>query len=230
MGWTNEAHSDPIIDELLARVAARALPLLTVADVGAGHGAATAAAIERGAAVTAIEIHADHLAAIAERVPAERAHLLTLVDGEFPESVALAPGSQGAVLLCRVLHFFSGARIERAIAAAFAALAPGGVALISAETPFRSNLREILPAYEARAAAGDPWPGELHDVDRYFPDTAQLPPFMNFLDHVVLARALRAAGFAIERAHLFSRPYLPPQIRLDGREGVGVIAIKPGAR
>jgi len=222
MGWTNDAYTDPIVDQFVALAATAALP---VVDVGAGHGATTAAAIERGARVVAVEIHDAHLDAIRDRVGRDHARL-TLVSGRFPDAVRLAAGAHAAVLLARVLHFFPGAQIEASARAAFELLAPGGRVFVSAETPFRGNMQAFLPVYDARRAAGDPWPGVVDDTARYFLPSANLPPAMNFLDEVVLARVFAAAGFTIERADLFERPYLPAEIRLDGREGVGLIARK----
>lgn len=225
MGWTNDAYADPVVDEFVALAASATLP---VVDIGAGHGAATAAAIRAGAQVIAIEIHDDHLEAIRERVGPAHAGRLTLLAAPFPEAVRLPDGAHGAALLARVLHFFDGPRIEASARRVFELLAPGGRVLVSAETPFRGNLRAFLPIYEARRAAGDPWPGVVPDTSRYFPPQANLPPFMNFLDADVLARVFAAAGFAIEAAYLFPRPYLPAEIRLDGREGVALVAVRPG--
>jgi hypothetical protein len=50
---------------------------------------------------------------------------------------------------------------------------------------------------------------------------------MHFLDPEVLARVFTAAGFIIEKAATFARPEFPKDIQLDGRESVGLIAIKP---
>lgn len=224
MGWTNDAYTDPVVDALVAFAGSAPLPIV---DVGAGYGATTAAAIDAGARVVAIEIHDDHLEGIRSRVGDERSARLTLVSGEFPEAVALSANAHSAVLLERVLHFFGGPRIERSARTAFEWLAPGGRVFVSAETPFRTNMLGFLPVYEARRAAGHPWPGIVEDTAAYFPPQANLPQLMNFLDEVVLARVFAAAGFTIERAFLFGRDYLPPTVRLDGREGVGLIAVKP---
>jgi SAM-dependent methyltransferase len=225
MGWTNEAYGDPAVDGFVALAASAPLP---VVDIGAGHGAATAAAIRVGARVVAVEIHDDHLDAIRSRVGRERADRLTLVAGRFPEAVRLPAGAHSAVLLARVLHFFDGPRIEACARTSFALLAPGGRVFVSAETPFRGNMRAFLPTYEARRRAGDPWPGIVDDTSRYFSPQANLPPFMNFLDEEVLRRVFAAAGFEIEKAYLFERPHLPDEVRLDGREGVGLVAVKRG--
>ena len=54
-----------------------------------------------------------------------------------------------------------------------------------------------------------------------------LPKQMHLLDPEVLARVFSQSGFAIEHADFFARPEFPEDIRLGGRESVGVIAAKP---
>ena len=98
---------------------------------------------------------------------------------------------------------------------------------VTCETPYRKPLIPFLEVYRARTASGDPWPGCVENVHDYVPRNANLPAFMNFLDDVVLARVFREAGFANINAFLFARPYLPSEVQLDGREGVGLIAEKP---
>jgi hypothetical protein len=50
---------------------------------------------------------------------------------------------------------------------------------------------------------------------------------MHLLDPEVLTRVFREGGFQVEEASLFARPEFPEDLRLDGRESVGVIGVKP---
>ncbi len=54
-----------------------------------------------------------------------------------------------------------------------------------------------------------------------------VPKVMHLLDPEVLTRVFREGGFQVEEASLFARPEFPEDLRLDGRESVGVIGVKP---
>lgn len=198
-------------------------------DIGAAYGVASIAALANGASVVANDIDARHLEILRERTPREHQSKLSLAPGDFPDGLDFAPGSLGAVLICRVMHFFDGPKIERAAAKVMTWLAPGGKVFVVGETPFIGTARAFFPTYEERVKAGDPWPGYIKDMVALFdPARAkQLPPSMHLLDEPTLRRVFTKAGFEIERAALFPRPEFPPDIQLDGRESVGLIARKP---
>ena len=83
------------------------------------------------------------------------------------------------------------------------------------------------PEEHLRIKAGDPWPGIVDNVAAHDPKRADiLPPLMHFLDEATLRQVFSKAGFAIERLELFARPDYAPDIQLDGRESVGLIARK----
>ncbi len=152
---------------------------------------------------------------------------LTLLSGDFPDKIDFADGSIGAVLVCRVMHFFDGPTIERSAARIMRWLAPGGKAFIVGETPFIGTAREFLPIYKARVRAGEPWPGIVENVGAHDPKRASLlPRLMHLLEETTLRRVFLKADFTIEKLGTFPRPEFPPDIRLDGRESVGLIAQK----
>jgi len=194
-------------------------------DVGAAYGVATLAALAAGARVIANDLDARHLEILSERVPHEARERLTLAPGQFPDELDLAPRNLGAVLACRILHFFDGPALERAAAKLFDWTAPGGKVFIVGETPFIGTATRFMPTYLERTAAGALWPGLIEDTSVFDPGrAAQLPPLMHLLDESVLRRVFTGAGFHIERCELFARPEFPAQIQLDGRESVGLIA------
>ena len=49
---------------------------------------------------------------------------------------------------------------------------------------------------------------------------------MHFLTPKILSDILIKIGFKVEKAEIFARTNYPLEEQLDGREGVGVIAIK----
>lgn len=133
-----------------------------------------------------------------------------------------------ALVLDRFKGGRSGPNLERSARILFDWLASGGRVFIVAETPYLKNFQAFIPTYEARRAAGDPWPGFVDDVMAIAPERgASLPPKMHFLDPEVLTRVFTAAGFIVEKAETFARPEFPEDIQLDGRESVGMVARKP---
>lgn len=198
-----------------------------VLDIGAAYGVASLAALNNGARVIANDIDARHLDILRERAPERLRSRLTLMPGSFPEGIDFAPGSLGAVLICRVMHFFDGPTIERAAAQVMRWLAPGGKVFAVGETPFIGTAKGFFPTYQARVKAGEPWPGIVENVGAHDPKRAgNLPSRMHLLDEATLRRVFTQAGFAIEKLGTFARPEFPPDIQLDGRESVGLIARK----
>lgn len=196
-------------------------------DVGAAYGVATLPALNNGVSVIANDIDDRHLKILYNRVPLDLRPRLELAPGEFPDKLDFPPGSLGAILICRVLHFFDGPRIERAAGKVMKWLAPGGKVFVVGETPFIGTAKAFFPTYESRQKAGDPWPGVVENVAAHDPKRAgSLPSLFHLLDDRVLRRVFTAAGFEIERVELFARPDYPADIRLDGRESVGLIAVK----
>lgn len=196
-------------------------------DIGAAYGVATLPALRSGSLIIANDIDERHLKILFNRVPAEHRSRLELAPGEFPDKLDFPTGSLGAVLICRVMHFFDGPRIERAAAKVMKWLAPGGKVFVVGESPFIGTAKAFFPTYESRLKAGGPWPGVVENVAAHDPKRAgSLPGLFHLLDERVLGRVFTAAGFAIERLELFPRPDYPADIRLDGRESVGLIAVK----
>ena len=196
-------------------------------DIGAAYGIASLAALHNGAAVVANDIDERHLQILSGRTPASLRDRLTLAPGNFPDHIDFPAGSFGAVLLCRVMHFFDGPTIERAAEKLRSWLAPGGKAFVVSETPFLKTALTFFPTYQARLKAGDPWPGMVDNVGAHDPKReGTLPRRMHLLDETILRRVFSHAGFAIERLQLFARPDFPADLQLDGRESVGLIARK----
>ena len=198
-----------------------------VLDVGAAYGVATIEALKNSKRVFANDIDSRHLEILRDRVPAELRDRLELFPGAFPEGLSFERESLGAILVARVMHFFDGATIDRSAETLHRWLAPGGKAFIVAETPYLKNWQTFIPEYEKRRAQGELWPGFVSDVMAFAPDRGKsLPPQIHFLDPDVLSRVFIAAGFKIEKVGTMPRPDFPADMQLDGRESVGIIAVK----
>lgn len=196
-------------------------------DIGAAYGIATLAALFAGARVIANDIDSRHLEILEQLCPPEHRSRLALAMGEFPERLNLSRNSIGCALICRVLHFFEGDRIELAANTLFQSIAPNGKVFVVAETPYLHDFQPFIPTYEARKRSGSLWPGLIEDVLALAPTRGKtLPARMNCLDPDVLTRVFTAAGFQIEKTAMFPRPDYPKNVQLDGRESVGMIAVK----
>ena len=196
-------------------------------EVGAAYGIATLEALEQGSRVIANDIEPRHLEILASRVPPHVKEFLTLIPGRFPEDLNFHPNSLGSVLIARVLHFFPGSLIERAAEKLHHWLSPGGKVFVVAETPYLRNFQDFIPIYEKRVQEEQPWPGFIDDVMQLDPVRGlALPKQMHFLDPAVLSRVFTAAGFQIEKCSTMPRKDFPEDLQLDGRESVGMIAVK----
>lgn len=200
-------------------------------DIGAAYGVASIAALMKGANVIANDLDSRHLELLtvtADKLTSpDQMARLQLMPGRFPNELPIAPSSLGSVLACRVFHFFDGPTIENGVKKVFDWLKPGGKFFLVAETPYVGGLKSFWPIYEARKAAGEPWPGYIEDFLKIDPTRGKdLPNSMHLLDTEVLSRVFKDAGFEIERVAIIPRPKFPPGLKLDGRESVGIIGKK----
>lgn len=200
-----------------------------VADIGAAYGVATLACLERGARVTAVDMEPKHLEVLKGRADGEQLSRLTSIVGAIPSSLDFPEESFGAILISRVLHFLEPKEVEESIQKAARWLKRGGKLFIVAETPYLNHLTAFLPTYEARLRAGAKWPGQIADFRRFLSkeEQAHAPERMNFLNPDVLHRVCYEAELDVEQMGFIDRKDYGESFRLDGREGCGVIAVKP---
>lgn len=221
MGTTMK-NVGPFSLKFLEFAAQSSLPVLSV---GEGTGNITQLALEKNITFIANDMDPRHLGHIYASTPQEKQGYLFLKAGKFPDEVNLPKESLGAIYFGRVLHFQTGEEIEKSLQAAFNILKPGGKVFGRASAPFQKNLIPFLATYEKRKEDGVLWPGICTDMQQGWPTLhPYLPSFMHLLDVDVLSRTLKEIGFEIEDCSY--TPIDHPDFKLDGREGVGFIAIK----
>ena len=199
-------------------------------ELGSGYGHVTIEAIKQGAnKVYANDIDAGHLEVLKANLPDQYHRHLTLVPGAFPDDLDFPENYFDAVLIARVLHFFTGDEIDKGLQKIKQWLKPGGKLFVTVETPYLGNWQQFIPEYEERKATGEKWPGLITMPKKYEQNrTVNLPDIMHHLDDDILGRALLDAGLEIEFITLIDRKSVFPEDMLyDGRESVGAIAIKP---
>ncbi len=68
----------------------------------------------------------------------------------------------------------------------------------------------------------------MENVETYASESKKnVSPSMNFLDRDTAKIHFEKAGFKIEECSYFARDTYPEKLQLDGREGLGIIAVKP---
>ena len=221
-GWTSNVPNE-LSQLFIAYSASATLPVL---DIGAAFGVATIPALAAGATVLANDSDPDHLATLEGLTPPELRPQLRLLPSRFPHYLNLPAQSLDAVHASNIFHFLTGDELEAGFQKIAAWLAPGGRLFVQAGTPYQQPFAALAPLYEARVAAGDPWPGWVEDARAIstHKKLSQIPRSLHLLDEAVLRRLATSADLHIERLWTYRRHDLPRSMHLDGREGVGLVA------
>jgi SAM-dependent methyltransferase len=222
MGWVSEQLS-PLTTLFVDFCSDSSAPVL---DIGAAFGAASLAALRKGAIVIANDLDPAHLAELERRTPPADRPRLHLKPGRFPRELHFEPATLAAVHASNVFHFLTGNQLEQGVRAIARWLRPGGKLFVQAATPYQAPFAAFIPEYEARLARRDRWPGWIPRLSLWSShrQISQMPRSIHLLDDAVLTRVAENAGLTVERAWLYQRPDLPATLRLDGRETAGLIA------
>jgi SAM-dependent methyltransferase len=202
---------------------------LPVLDIGAAYGHVALEAATRGISIIVNDLDQRHLDQIIERTnDYQRFHITTLL-GRFPEELSFKPNSLGAILICRVLHFFPPEAWIKAIRIIFKWLAPGGKLFMTNESPYFGTMRKFIPVYLERKRKGYPWPGLMMGMEHFDESRKKdVDSVINLLSVTETVTVLEEAGFHIEDIQYLNRKGIYPSDALyDGRETVGVVAMKP---
>jgi SAM-dependent methyltransferase len=224
MGWSSEEPHE-INLEFADFASTCVYPVL---DLGVGFGAATLAALRRGARVIANDLEPGQLEGLEARVPPPMRERLQLRVGRFPSGLAFSRGNLGAIHASNVLHFLTLPELETGIGLMSDWLVHGGKVFVMVNSPYIENFRNVIPHFEKKKKEGVRWPGWIDDLTQYSSHATlqYLPASLHFFDAEVLSRGFESAGFTIEVAKEFSRSGLPETLKYDGRENVMLIARK----
>ncbi|HBD7247124.1 TPA: class I SAM-dependent methyltransferase [Legionella pneumophila] len=232
---------DPVSQRFIEHAALSAKQGGKVLEIGAAFGAATLEAIAKGATVYCNDIDPENLAVVRQRfleTTDDSSESLTgdsgkliLVPGELPNELIGLPEKQfDAILICRVLHFFSGAKIEESLALLSKLLTPNGKIYIVCETPFLKNWQRFIPEFNRRVENNEEWPGEITEPAKYESSgrASSLPKFVHWITKEVLERSLTKAGFSVEHSEYINRKgQFPDDLLLPeyGKESIGAIGM-----
>ena len=214
-----------------------------ILEIGAAFGAATLEALDKGVTVFCNDIEPENLAVVrnryietsengTERSATGDSDKLILIPGALPdELIGLPKESFDAILICRVLHFFTGEKIVESLALLSTLLAPNGKIYIVCETPFLKNWQPFIPEFNKRIAENVEWPGEITNPAEFENSgrAASLPKFVHWITKEVLDRSLSKANFTIESSAYINRAgQFPDDLLLPeyGKESIGAIGVK----
>lgn len=156
---------------------------------------------------------------------------LVLVPGSFPDELKGLPRNYfDAILVCRVLHFFKGDKIDQSLQLLSSLLKPNGKLFVVCETPYLKNWQKFIPVYQKRFSEGVEWPGEIDKPADYENSgrAASLPSFVHWMTKEILERSLQKAKLEVGfLSYIDRKNQFPSDLLLDGRESVGAVAIKP---
>lgn len=229
MGWISREPS-PLSLQFVEFCGGRegALRDLPVLDVGAAIGVVSRAALRTGARVIANDIDEAALETLwGDVVECERERL-EIRRGRFPGEIEFPSGSLAAVHASNVVHFLRGSELDRGFREVARWLSPGGRLFVQAATPYQAPFAAFLAEYERRRREGVEWPGWIEKISVYSShrQLSQMPRSIHLLDDAVLAGAVGKAGLRVDRSWLYTRPDLPGQLRLDGRETAALVAVR----
>ncbi len=222
-GWTSN-----VLNEVAEMFVEACGPGVSALEIGAAYGVATLPALARGAKVLANDLDPVHLDRLWNECPPANRERLTLLAARFPRNVKLPGEAFDLALASNVFHFFTGRQMETGAESLRYWLRPGGRVFVQAATPYMAPFQDFLPEYERRREDGIYFPGWIENTREYSRHgrLGEIPKSIHLLDEEVLARVFTAAGFEIERCWLYRRRDFPPTLYLDGRESVGLVAIK----
>jgi len=199
-----------------------------VLDIACAYGNITIEALKNGADVIANDLDERHLKYLEKKIPQSLKSNLRILPGRFPSEINLNECSLGSVLASNIFHFLTGEEILEGIRKIHHWLVPGGQFILVTGTPYTRMWEEFIPLFLKHKESGEAWPGFFPDISQCtsFRKT-QLPDFIHFLDVDILLPILLKSGFTVVNADYISQTTWPRDMRLDGRESIGIICQKP---
>ncbi len=199
-----------------------------ILTIGSGYGLPERIAILLGVKeVICNDICSYHLNTIKNLTPISLQNKLKFIEGDFKD-IELPENSMKVIGIFRLLHFFGPQTLKVILEKIYFILEPGGILVLSAETPFLGNWKNFLPIYESRINKELNFPG--FDADTMFEDkgySKKLPKKMHLLDQYTINKVLKDIGFSIIKCEYFGRAStFPHDSCYDGRESIGAVAQK----
>jgi SAM-dependent methyltransferase len=194
---------------LLRNLASQSRPVL---EIGCGYASTTKLLLDDGFSVIANDLEQKNLTDLFESVPDEETRRrLRLVRGDLMD-LNFEEDFLNAIVGLNVIHFLSGSQIRDLFRQSFKWLAPNGILLFSAVTPYslldnkdKEVGKELLRSYYRNLRKNVEWPGEDHLMSDFFSTGIvkleilhkYLPEKSHLLTAEILAREAILAGLKI---------------------------------
>lgn len=187
----------------------------------------TIPSLKQGGHVVANDIDSRHLQILSQKTPKHLMNQLCLLPGKFPDDIELPENSFSEIHAAGSLHFLEHELFEVALQKILNLLQPGGKFYFITTTPLVRLFSEFLPIFEQRKKKDHPWPGLIEDSSMFNKKNRYpIPNLLNLLDIETTERVLIKNKFVIERIEYVPYAKAPLNIQGDGRDTIGVIAVK----
>ena len=217
---------DHITQEFIEFAANTSLPVL---DGGAAYGVATIPALKKGATVIANDIDPKHLILIAQNtaLTEKEKERLFLNEDALPNKTNFPKRSLGAILLCRVAHFFTPEEMQSMFEKAKRWLAPNGRLYIVTMTPYHYALEGFASIYEKRWREGQAWPGVITTMTKDYAveHAGNIPKYLHVIDPRLMVQLASDYGFLVKKLELFGHHRNSKE---NGLGYIGAILINQG--
>ncbi|OGV17556.1 MAG: hypothetical protein A2X47_11580 [Lentisphaerae bacterium GWF2_38_69] len=206
-----------------------------VAELGAAYGAVTQEIIRHNKKVkiTVNDLDKRHLTVLQKKIKNQNNSIQIkpkIVIGRLPDGINFAENTFDAILAARVMQYLLPRDLIKALKKIRLWLKPKGKLFLVTKTPYIKMLSTFITTYERRKSRGDRWPGVIKDFNQRFNHDISIshivPKFIHVFDPDILKRACIECGLIIEECSFINRKDLPLDIRLTGKEEVGLIAHK----
>lgn len=197
-------------------------------DIGSAFGLLPLEAYKAKTPVIVNDLSDEHLNIFKKRAQKEGIKKVKTLTGDF-FNLDIPENSIFSIHISRVLHFYPGPEIIRALNIFYKWLIPGGQVFLINETPYFGTCKEFIPVFLERKKREHTWPGELSTFD-YFEKTKRpfVDHFVHLMDKYELKKCIAHTNFEIVETDYVNRDgYFPKEALFDGRESLFAILRKP---
>lgn len=202
-------------------------------ELGAGRGATAAALVEKrnalnnNAELIINDLSSGHLIDAKAKYPILNQKNVKMSPGKFPKDLNFENGSFNTILASRLFHFLTPEQWRVGLKKIYVWLNPGGRFYITTGTYWVAKQKNNIKNIELKKQNGDLWPAVFKSGQEAYGGDSK-SEMANLVDRDILIRELKLAGFeVVYDEYIDGRKLLPASFCLDGKEGIGAIAIKP---
>jgi len=197
-------------------------------EIGAGFGYVSKKAVKKGAHVYVNDIDAKNLKGFEDALSIQEREKTTLIPGKFPNKFGIQDSSLDAVLAQRVMHYLNPDEFDKGLKIINNLLKVGGKFYMTIDSPYTRPWQGFISEFEMRKKGFDRYPGFIKGISKYNASNVYgNVDALNFMDADVARERLEEVGFQVlEAIYLNDITKYYDELRLDGREAVGIIAVK----